>query len=108
MCKNLGCRVIGTAGSDHGIELLKSIGVDLVYNHRSKTYIEEIQENNEEISVIVEMLANINLQNDLELISKNGKGRILVYIFFFLTFLFQISYMLSFLFRSLITDSISF
>lgn len=78
MCKNLGCRVIGTAGSSEGCDILKNkLGVDIVYNHRSDSYVTEIKESNDNIDVIVEMLANVNLQHDLDLIGKSG-GRILV------------------------------
>lgn len=83
MCKNLGCRIIGTAGSPEGFDILKNkLGVDAVFNHRSENYVTEIKESNENIDVIVEMLANVNLQNDLELVAKSG-GRILVSIFLF-------------------------
>ena len=78
MCKNIGCRVIGTAGSTEGEALLKKIGVDAVYNHKNENYVTEIKKNEQNINVIVEMLANVNLQSDLDLIGKSGNGRILV------------------------------
>ena len=37
-----GLRVLGTAGSDSGIELLKSIGVKDIFNHKSEDYNKEI------------------------------------------------------------------
>lgn len=73
MCKDLGCRVIGTAGSSDGIMLLKNIGVDAVYNHRSNGYIDQIKKDGHKIDVIVEMLANVNLQSDLEIIGEDGR-----------------------------------
>ena len=77
MCKNVGCRVIGTAGSSEGCEILSKLGVDVVYNHRSESYVDDIKNSKENIDIIVEMLANVNLQHDLELIGKSD-GRILV------------------------------
>lgn len=73
MCKELGCRIIGTAGSSDGIKLLKSIGVDFVYNHRSDGYVDQIKKDGHRIDVIVEMLANVNLQSDLDIISEDGR-----------------------------------
>ena len=37
-----GLRVLGTAGSDSGIQLLKSVGVKDVFNHKSEGYNKEI------------------------------------------------------------------
>ena len=73
ICKSNGVRVIGTAGSNEGIEMLKRMGVDSVYNHRDKDYIDEIKKNETEIDLILEMLANVNLDHDLRLARYNGR-----------------------------------
>ena len=77
MCKSFGARTVGTAGSEDGIKMLKEIGCDAVYNHREKGYLEEIKKNEGEVNVILEMLASVNLQNDLDLVTNVG-GRVVV------------------------------
>ena len=37
-----GLRIIATAGSDAGIELLKQLGVKEIFNHKSDNYTKEI------------------------------------------------------------------
>uniref|UniRef100_A0A0N4ZFJ9 PKS_ER domain-containing protein n=1 Tax=Parastrongyloides trichosuri TaxID=131310 RepID=A0A0N4ZFJ9_PARTI len=74
LAKSVGVKVIGTAGSPEGMKLIKNHGCDEVYNHRAPKYIEELKQNYPNgFSVILEVLANINLNNDLELIGKRGR-----------------------------------
>ena len=73
MCKVLGVDVIATAGSPIGEQLLKDMGVVRVYNHRSDDYVDAIKRDNPQIDVILEMLANVNLEKDLEMIGQNGR-----------------------------------
>ena len=69
----MGVNIIATAGSDEGIQLLSSMGVAKVYNHHSENYIKEIKESGVKIDVILEMLANVNLEKDLSIISSEGR-----------------------------------
>ncbi|MFK4951978.1 NADPH:quinone reductase [Lactococcus garvieae] len=73
--KLYGAKVIATAGSENGLEILKKLGADYVFNHHAEGYIKEIQDvtKNHGLDVIVEMLANVNLQKDLEVIGNNGR-----------------------------------
>jgi len=75
IAKFLGLNVVGTAGSADGIKLIESFGIK-AYNHRAENYLAEMRENEKPFDIIVEMLANINLQNDLTLLK--GHGRIMV------------------------------
>ncbi|XP_072275580.1 quinone oxidoreductase-like isoform X2 [Pyxicephalus adspersus] len=70
-----GFRVFGTAGSQEGMNLVLQNGAHQVFNHREKDYIEKIRKaaGGEGINVILEMLANVNLNNDLELLSIGGR-----------------------------------
>jgi NADPH2:quinone reductase len=68
-----GCRVIGTAGTDRGLELVQREGAMHVFNHRDKNYVEKIQLLTGGVSAIIEMLANVNLDNDLSLLAKFGR-----------------------------------
>ncbi|XP_053739245.1 quinone oxidoreductase-like isoform X2 [Synchiropus splendidus] len=74
----LGLRVLGTAGTDEGMKLVLNNGAHLVFNHREEGYTEKIMNatDGNGVDVIVEMLSNVNLSNDLHMLS-NG-GRVLV------------------------------
>jgi NADPH:quinone reductase len=70
--------VIGTAGSNAGIDLLKSQGTDFVFNHKEKGYMDKIKELCPDgVDIVLEMLANVNLNNDLQII-RFKKGRVVV------------------------------
>jgi NADPH2:quinone reductase len=71
-------KVIGTAGTQSGLDLIKKQGANYSFNHRDSNYIEEIKTNFPNgLDLIVEMLANINLNNDLKLL-KYKKGKVAV------------------------------
>lgn len=64
---------IATGGSEEGRALLRRRGADVVLNHHADDYLGSVEEPPD---VIVEMLANVNLQPDIEAIAP--KGRIVV------------------------------
>jgi NADPH:quinone reductase len=71
----LGMTVIGTAGSEKGLELVKHEGAHHAFNHRNAGYTDAIMKatNGRGVDVILEMLANVNLANDLKLLAKFGR-----------------------------------
>lgn len=73
--KNAGLRVIGTAGSTDGIELVKSNGADYAVDHSQTDYMQEILDLSEwrGVDVIIEMLANVNLVKDFEVLAMFGR-----------------------------------
>jgi len=72
-----GCHVIGTAGSAQGLALVKKNGAHLTFNHRDDGYMEQIAEYAKSgVNVLVEMLANENLEKDMALMAQ--KGRIVI------------------------------
>ncbi|XP_076436420.1 quinone oxidoreductase-like [Babylonia areolata] len=75
---SLGLRVLGTAGTQEGMDVVKANGAADVFNHREEGYTDKILSatGGEGPDVIVEMLSNVNLQRDLEIIK--SQGRILV------------------------------
>ncbi|CAF0822396.1 unnamed protein product [Brachionus calyciflorus] len=78
LAKSQGLRVIGTAGSEAGLELVKTTGADYVFNHREEGYMDKIKALNPEgLEIIIEMLANVNLANDIQIL-KWKKGRVMV------------------------------
>jgi NADPH2:quinone reductase len=70
-----GLRVIGTAGTDKGIDLVRQQGAHDVLNHRSPDYLNQIGPltGGRGVDVVLEMLANVNLDRDLELIALRGR-----------------------------------
>ena len=75
IAKANGLRVIGTAGTANGIELLKKEGVMAALNHNEDHYLSAINEltDGAGVDVVLEMLANVNLNADLELLAKFGR-----------------------------------
>jgi len=70
-----GCTVIGTAGSEAGLAVVRAQGARHAVNHRSPGYLDEITKltNGRGPDVIVEMLANVNLDHDLTVIAPGGR-----------------------------------
>lgn len=75
IAKSNGLKVIGTAGTEAGIALLKAQGVDFALNHAETDYLDAVDELTEGkgVDVILEMLANVNLDNDLNLLAMFGR-----------------------------------
>lgn len=70
-----GCVVIGTGGSERGRELVAKQGAAHVLDHKSKDYLDKLMKltNNAGVNVIIEILANVNLDNDLKVLAKFGR-----------------------------------
>jgi NADPH2:quinone reductase len=70
-----GMRVIGSCGTDAGLAVVREHGADVVVNHRTPGYADEIMAATEGrgADVIIEMAAHINLDRDLSLLAKFGR-----------------------------------
>src|SRR5262249_47792544 len=75
MAHAMGMTVIGTAGTDKGLELVKREGAHHVFNHTKAGYAEEIMKTTggRGVDVVLEMLANVNLATDMKLLATNGR-----------------------------------
>jgi NADPH2:quinone reductase len=75
LARNAGLKIIGTAGTPKGEELLRQLGAHYVLNHRKPDYLTEVMTLTESrgVDVILEMLANVNLGRDLGLLAMNGR-----------------------------------
>ena len=75
LARNAGLKVISTAGTLKGEELLRQLGAHYVLNHRKPDYLSEIMTITEGLGVdaILEMLANVNLGKDLGILAMNGR-----------------------------------
>ncbi len=70
-----GLTVFGTASSQKGLDLAKCEGAHEVFNHSKPGYLEEIMKatGGRGIDIVLEMLANVNLANDMKLLATNGR-----------------------------------
>ena len=75
IARAFGMKVLGTAGTSEGTELVKQAGAHAVFNHREEGYLDEIKQASAEngVDVIVENAAHINLGKDLGLLAKGGR-----------------------------------
>jgi NADPH2:quinone reductase len=73
--KNAGLKIIGTASSEEGKRLVSEQGADFVLDHSDENYLEEIKQITEGkgVDIILEMLANKNLQKDFEVLAMFGR-----------------------------------
>ena len=70
-----GLTVIGSAGSADGMELAKKQGAHHVVNHRAEGYLAQVASlsGGRGPDLIIEMLANVNLDHDLSAIAHGGR-----------------------------------
>jgi len=74
MAHAAGLTVIGTAGTEEGAALVREQGASHVLNHRTAGYLDQLALlTNGGPDIIVEMLANQNLDNDLGVLAKHGR-----------------------------------
>jgi NADPH2:quinone reductase len=73
--RDAGLTIIGTAGSDKGRELVRSLGAQHVLDHHNPNYLKEIMAITREkgVNLILEMLANVNLAKDFSILAKFGR-----------------------------------
>src|SRR5881628_1818399 len=66
-----GLRVLGTAGTERGLQLVREQGAHHVFDHRAPDYLAQITEatSGRGVDAIIEMLANVNLAKDLTLLA---------------------------------------
>ncbi|KAH3710664.1 hypothetical protein DPMN_070154 [Dreissena polymorpha] len=72
--KAKGLTVIGTAGTKEGMDLVLKHGAAQAFNHKEQGYIDKVLEatNGTGPDIIIEMLANVNLDTDMKIINKGG------------------------------------
>lgn len=75
IAKAAGMLVIGSAGTEEGRRIVLEQGARHVVNHHEPAHIENILELTEGrgVNVILEMLANVNLGNDLTMLATGGR-----------------------------------
>ena len=75
LARAAGLRVIGTAGTREGLALALAQGAHHVLNHRQGGYLDQLPELTCErgVDLILEMLANVNLDSDLNALGTGGR-----------------------------------
>jgi len=74
LAKGAGMKVYGTASTIAGLAGLEKYGIDGLYNHREPEYTKQMLDDNPGgFDLILEMLANKNLETDLSLLSRSGR-----------------------------------
>jgi NADPH:quinone reductase len=75
LARAAGLRVVGTAGTDEGRRLVAEQGAHEVLDHRAPDYLEQLGglTGGRGVDVILEMLANVNLDKDLGALAKGGR-----------------------------------
>jgi NADPH2:quinone reductase len=70
-----GATVIGTAGSDEGVAMVRAQGAQHAVNHKAVGYLDQIAalSDGRGPDVILEMLANVNLDHDLTVVAPGGR-----------------------------------
>lgn len=73
--KNAGLTVIGTASSPEGRQLAKDNGADAVFDHTDESHFAAVKEftGGKGVDLIIEMLANENLERDFETLAMYGR-----------------------------------
>ena len=75
LARAAGLRVVGTAGTEEGRRLVSEQGAHEVLDHRAPDYLGQLGglTGGRGVDVILEMLANVNLDRDLGVLAKGGR-----------------------------------
>ena len=75
LARALGLTVLGTASSQKGLDLAKREGAHQVFEHSKPGYLDEIMKatGGRGVDIILEMVAHVNLANDMKLLATNGR-----------------------------------
>jgi NADPH2:quinone reductase len=70
-----GLQVIGTAGTAEGLALVRAQGAHHALNHRDADYLQQVRPltDGRGVDVVLEMLANVNLDKDLDVLARHGR-----------------------------------
>jgi len=75
LARACGLRVLGTAGTERGRDLVREQGADEVFDHRASDYLAAIMKvtAGRGVDVILEMAAHLNLGKDLTILAPRGR-----------------------------------
>ena len=75
LARGAGLRVIGTAGTCAGAEMVKKIGAEQVFNHHEEGYIDKVKAALGEggADIVLENVANKNLKTSIDVVGAGGR-----------------------------------
>jgi NADPH:quinone reductase len=75
MSRAIGARVIGTADTPESMDLVRRQGAHHVLDHGAAGYMDRVPDltGSRGVDVVIEMLANVNLERDLEILALGGR-----------------------------------
>lgn len=75
LARAIGMTIIGSASTEQGRKLVAEQGAHHVLDHRAPGYLDQVLQltNGRGADVIIEMLANVNLGNDLNVLAQGGR-----------------------------------
>lgn len=75
MARSHGLTVIGTAGTQDGLAMVRAQGAHHAFNHKDPGYTDALKAatGGRGVDLVIEMLANVNLDRDLDLIAHRGR-----------------------------------
>jgi NADPH:quinone reductase len=75
LARAAGMRVIGTGGTENGLALVSEQGAHHAVNHRAPDHFEQVLRltGGRGVDIIIELLANVNLGNDLKILGYGGR-----------------------------------
>jgi NADPH:quinone reductase len=75
IARAMGLTIFGTASSQKGLDLITHEGAHRAFDHSKPGYTDQIMQatGGKGVDIILEMLANVNLANDLKLLAMNGR-----------------------------------
>lgn len=75
MARAFGARVIGTAGSAEGLHQIREQGAHAAFNYKNPEHTQQIVDytGGAGVALILEILANANLDRDLKMLAKRGR-----------------------------------
>jgi NADPH2:quinone reductase len=75
LARGMGLTVLATAGTQAGLDLVSRLGADHALNHHdtNRTALIRALTHEQGVDIILEMLANVNLDTDLELLANHGR-----------------------------------
>ena len=70
-----GITVLGTGGTDAGLQSVRASGADAVFNHTQSGYLDDIMKTTggRGVDVVLEMATHVNLDKDLGLLANRGR-----------------------------------
>jgi NADPH2:quinone reductase len=70
-----GMFVIGTGGTERGLQTVRENGADVVLNHHDANYLDGVMQATEGrgVDIVLEMAAHLNLDKDLGVLAKGGR-----------------------------------